>query len=145
MKTDILTKTEKIILDYNKGDILIEDAIIQLEEIRNSCDKVIDCIKNFKQENYIEFDRLSKEYKEGYNGYIFEVRQGRKTFDFSGVKKWTEINKSKKELENDLKAIFNAKIKGAIHADVSEDGEIIELPSISYGKPSVIINKNKNK
>lgn len=75
----------------------------------------------------------------GHKGYSFEVRKGRVTYSYKGIEEWEFCNKAKQDCEKKLKSILNAKINGAVHANISEDGEEMDLPVISYGKPSVLV------
>lgn len=134
MIQDILNK-------YFDGNILLEDALIQMELKRHELEMELTYLKDFKSEKSQDIDLLSKEYKDGFKGYRFEVRQGRKTYNFKGIEEWENCDKAKKECESKLKAMLTAKIKGAVHANISEDGEELELPELNYGKPSVIIKE----
>jgi hypothetical protein len=132
-----------IICAYDSGDETLQETLIQLEEARNEFELSLSRISNFKQENSGEIASLSTEFKEGYKGFTFEVRQGSKRFSYKGIPEWEATNNKRKEVENKYKSMFLAKVAGNPHANISEDGEELPLPEISYGKPSVIIKKKK--
>ncbi len=133
----------EIINKYDQGDISLEDAIVEAEQIRKQLEAELDFLKDFKYRHSVSIERLSKELPDGHKGFLFEVRKGRVTYDFKGVKQWEFFNKQKQDYETKLKTILKAKINGAIHANVTEDGEEIELPKIKYGKSSVVLKQIK--
>ena len=128
-----------IILQHANGEISLEDALIKAERLRNDLETELAALKSFKHEKSDEIQTLSKEYKEGYQGHIFEVRQGRITWNFKHIPEWQTHDQAKKDCESKYKAAFNAKQKGLTFADVDENGEQLPLPEINYSKPSVII------
>ena len=132
MIQDILNK-------YFDGNIQLEDALIQLELKRHELETELLFLKDFKHEKSDDISVLSKEYKEGYNGYRFEVRNGRVTYNYKGIEEWETYDKAKKECEARYKQALISKQKGLLIA--SKDGEEMQLPEISYGKPSVIIKE----
>ena len=132
---------QNILNRYFDGNISIEDALLECEEKRRELEMELTFLKDFKQEKAEEVATIAKEYEDGYKGFRFEVRQGRITYNYRGIEEWDEINKQKQDVEKKYKSMLNAKINGAIHANVSADGEELKLPEISYGKPSVIIKE----
>ncbi len=136
MITDIISK-------YDQGEILLEDAIVQAEQVRKQIEAELDFLKDFKYSHSESIERLTKELPDGHRGFLFEVRKGRITYDFKGVEQWEFFNKQKQDYETKLKTILKAKINGAVHANVTEDGEEIQLPKIKYGKSSVVLKPKK--
>ncbi|MCP4052621.1 MAG: hypothetical protein GY739_06085 [Mesoflavibacter sp.] len=132
---------QKIILQHEEGDILLEDALIEMELMRHKLELELNFLKQFKHEKSIEIATMSKEYKDGYKGHKFEVREGRRTWNFKGIEEWQTCNKAKLLCEKKYKAMFEAKTSGAVHANISKEGEELQLPEINYGKPSVIIKE----
>lgn len=133
----------EIINKYDQGDISLEDAVVEAEQLRKQLEAELDFLKDFKYRHSESIERLSKELPDGHKGYLFEVRKGRVTYDFKGVEQWEFLNKQKQDYETKLKTILKAKINGAIHANVTEDGEEIQLPKIKYGKSSVVLKQIK--
>lgn len=143
METVIQSTAIKIIDDYRDGNISLEDALIEVETQRNVLENVLDNIKAFKQENIGLIADLSKEYKEGYKGFTFEVRNGARRFSYKGIPEWETASSNIKKVEGKYKSMFEAKLKGNPHANISEDGEELPLPEISYNSPSVIVKMKK--
>ena len=130
-----------VLEQYNNGNLTLEDALLEAENIRKQLEQELDALLNFKHEKSNEINLVAQEYEDGYKGFKFEVRNGRMTYNFKGIDEWEEANKTKQSIEKKYKAFLNAKINGAVHANVSKDGEELQLPTISYGKPSVLIKE----
>jgi hypothetical protein len=143
METVIQSTATETMREYKEGNISLEDALIQLETERNVLEQVLEKIKNFKQEYSGEIADLAKEYKEGYKGFTFEVRNGARRFSYKGIPEWENASKTVKDVEGKYKSMFEAKLKGNPHANISEDGEELPLPEVSYGAPSVIVKAKK--
>ncbi len=128
-----------------EGELSQLDAIIQLRETRKNLENSIGIIKDFEDDNREHIASEANEYPDGYKGYQFEFRNGRKMYSYKGIPEWEKANESKKEIESKYKTMLDAKIKGAVHANVSEDGEELPLPEISYGKSSLVVKPVKRK
>jgi len=75
------------------------------------------------------------------NGLKITLNSGRRSFDFKECRSWVEVKEQLKEREIVLKRNWefaNAN-PGAMAADA--DGVEIELPKVTYSKPSLIINE----
>jgi len=134
MITNLITK-------YFDGDISLEDALLKMEEIRKTYERELKFLQDFKHENSEIIEGLVKEYPDGYNGFMFEVRNGRTTYSFKNIEEWNTYYKALKECEDRYKQAFISVQKGLLA--ISSDGEELQLPEVSYGKPSVIIKELK--
>ena len=143
METAVENNPIQIIEGYNNGNISLQDALVELEKERIIMDDILNEIKLFKQKNSDEVSALTKEYKDGYKGFTFEVRNGSKRFSFKNIPEWNEANTNQKNVEKKYKSMFQAKLNGNPHANISEDGEELPLPEVSYGSPSVIVKQKK--
>lgn len=72
-------------------------------------------------------------------GHSFEIRNGAKRFDYSGISEWQTYKKALSDCESRYKAAFEAKQKGILIA--SGDGEELEMPEINYSKDSLVLKK----
>lgn len=75
----------------------------------------------------------------GYEGYDFTRRAGGKRYDFSNIEEWKQKKEELQEIERKYKAACQAR-KLTFHA-VTEDGELLELPKITYAKDSLSVKK----
>jgi len=95
-----MIRTKEIFQQYREGEILLEDATIQLREIRNSHEQELKEIKEFEHENL-------ENYNEGtYKGFEFKVVNGRKTYDFSEIEEHAKAIKNVKRLKKQLKQLL---------------------------------------
>jgi hypothetical protein len=72
-------------------------------------------------------------------GFKFEIRNGAKRFDYSGIDEWKAQRDALKETEERYKAAFIARQKGLLTA--SEDGEELQLPEMKVSKDSLVLKK----
>lgn len=137
--TELQDQMMNTIHQAKEGEISNLDAAIDLRENRKKLEDCLAVIKSYENENLEQIASEASEYKDGYRGYQFEYRNGRKMYSYKGIPDWQEAEKTKKEIEKKYKSMLDAKINGAVHANVSEDGEELALPEISYGKSSLVV------
>lgn len=75
------------------------------------------------------------------DGFIIEKRNGRKSWNFKGCKSFIDANDELEKVKSDLKANFTQWEKGKQVVD--ENGEIGEVPQVTYAKDSMIIKPIK--
>lgn len=124
-----------------EGHVQALDVLIELESDRYYLGKYLEQIDQFKTEYQDQIESESNSYQGQYKGHKIEVRQGRQMFNYKGIKEVAEKENELKELKEKAKQAFIAKQKGML--PVSEDGEEIELPEVSYAKSSVVAKKIK--
>lgn len=71
------------------------------------------------------------------HGCKFELRNGGKTYDYKHIKEWSDAKKNLEEIEAKYKLAFDSKEKNIMA--VSDDGEVLELPKVTYRKSSLIV------
>lgn len=125
------------------GNISHLDALLYMRGIRKELEDGISLIKDFETNNYERIADEAEDYPDGYQGHEIQIRNGRKTYDFKGIPEWEEANENKKSVEDKYKSMLNAKINGAVHANVSEDGEDLPLPKINYGNGSIVVKQKR--
>ena len=139
MYMDMQQELAATITDYENGNIGVLDALTSLRTKRVWLEDGLSIIKDFESGAISEIAESAKEYQGKYNGFTIEVRQGRKTYDFSKIDEIKIAKANVKELEDYYKKAFEAKQKNILTA--SEDGEEIQLPELKYGKSYAIVNK----
>lgn len=140
---DMLTEIADVAIQFDNGDIEILNALTQLENYKGPLQRGLDVIKHFKDQNTEEIDAASKNFKDGYGGYLIEVRNGGRMLNFKGIEEWQECDELKKDCEKKYKTMLDAKIAGNANANISKDGEVLELPVVTYRKSSVILKEKK--
>tara|TARA_R110000803_G_scaffold70019_3_gene132675 strand:+ start:141 stop:533 length:393 start_codon:yes stop_codon:yes gene_type:complete len=73
------------------------------------------------------------------DGFEIEKRNGRKVWNFKNCNSFKLANDNLEEIKNDLKQNFSLFEKGK--SSVDENGEIGEIPLVTFTKDSIIIKK----
>jgi len=145
--SELYTKIQDEIIntihEVEEGNIGYLDGLIILEDERKHLENSIAMIRDFKDDNFQEIENESSDYPEGYKGYKVEIRNGGQSFSYKKIPEWQKVEKQKKEVESRYKAMFEAKEKGLLHANISEEGEELPLPEVKYRKSSIILKKKK--
>lgn len=74
-------------------------------------------------------------------GYSFEVRTGKRNYDFSDLEDWNDANNKKKAIEQKYKNASRIAEGGLVMVD--EHGEIPELPKVKYSDDSIVLKLKK--
>lgn len=135
-----MSNIKQIIEDYKEGFISLLDATLALREIRKSREAEIEMIKAFEYDNLQEFEQYKGE---PYMGFEFNVVNGRKTYNFKEIPEWNEAISKVKEVEKLAKLAFDMYQKTG-QRPITEDGEVLPLPEINYGKSYLKITKSKS-
>jgi hypothetical protein len=83
-----------------------------------------------------EAERFGKSSFEDF-GCKFELRNGGKMFDYKHIPEWSEAKKNLENVEAKYKLAFENNEKNIM--SVSNDGEVLELPKVSFRKSSLIV------
>ena len=134
-----MSRAAQLINQYRDGEISLLDATIELREIRKSHEAEIEMIKAFEYDNLQEFEQYKGE---PYMGFEFTVVNGRKTYNFKEIPEWNEATAKVKEVEKQAKLAFDM-FQSTGSRPITEDGELIPLPEINYGKSYLKIVKSK--
>tara|TARA_B100000809_G_scaffold35824_1_gene31436 strand:+ start:543 stop:962 length:420 start_codon:yes stop_codon:yes gene_type:complete len=95
-----------------------------------------EAIKQIEEIAFNEADLYSeKTFKD--SGFVFEKRNGGIRYSFKHIEEWQEIENQKKELEARSKQAYLAIQRNLLVG--SEDGEVVEIPKVSYTKNSLIV------
>ena len=127
-----------IVSDVETGNINALDAYAifkKMETLFNEAKKQID--------NYaIDEAETFGESTFSHNGQKFEIRNGAERYSFKGLKDWEEKNEELKAIEDKYKSAYKSYTKMNLSMIDQETGEIIELPTVTKSKSSLIV-KNK--
>lgn len=137
MYQEIQENIHNAIEAYSGGDCELLESLMIMEQHRKQMDGFQKIIKEFKDEFLTEIQNEALNYQGDYHGNEVSVRNGGKLFSFKHISEWVKAVKAVKDIEDKSKAAFIASQKSLTSID--EDGEITELPKISYKKDSVII------
>lgn len=71
------------------------------------------------------------------HGIKCELRSGGKRFDYKNIQEWNVASENLKSIEEKYKLAYTNHSKGLMA--VSNDGEVLELPKVSFSKDSLIV------
>lgn len=74
-----------------------------------------------------------------HSGFRFEYRNGGASYSYKNIADWVEKSKELKEIEAKAKGAYSSYQQGL--RTTSEDGEIIDLPEVTYRKDTLIVNQ----
>lgn len=117
------------------------DPIEVLAFIKAQIDLLEKCKSEIEDYAIIEAEKFGSKSFE-YKGYKIELRDGAKRFNFKNIKEWAKLNEQIKEVEEKSKIAFASYQKGN-SLTVTNDGEVVELPEVSFSKKSIIIKQIK--
>jgi len=132
-KPEILSFIQKA----EDGELSFLDCVIQLRKIKENCDNQISIIKEFEDKYKSEIETEANAYQNEYKGVTFEFKSGGKMFNFKGISEIDSKEAELKALKEKYQAAWENKQKGLLA--VTEDGEELQLPTISYRKSSMIV------
>ena len=115
----------------------IESPFIALSELKRLKNKIDLAIKEVEPIAIQEAEKYDKNFE--INGLKMELRQGRKVWNFKNLEEWNTYNKGLKDCEERYKSAYSSFEKGL--SAISQDGELLELPEVTYTKPSLIIKE----
>lgn len=141
--SELLGEMADLAIQYDNGDIELLDCLTKLEDHRAPLEAGLNLIKHFKDENINRVADAASEYKDGYRGWLIEVRGGGRMLNYKSIEEWQEVDSEKKRVEKKYKTMLDARIAGNVNANISEDGEELTLPEVSYRKSSLIMKAKK--
>jgi hypothetical protein len=95
-----------------------------------------EAIKQIEEIAFNEADLYSeKTFKD--SGFVFEKRNGGIRYSFKHIEEWISLENQKKEVEARSKQAYLAMQKKLLVG--TEDGEVVEIPKVSYSKNSLIV------
>jgi hypothetical protein len=124
-----------------EGELSNLEALIEMYGHKKEFEKSLSLIKDFEDTKIHEIANEASQYPEGYHGFEVKMINGRKTFNYKNIPAWIEADNEKKRIEDQYRAMFEAKAKGLPHANVSHEGEELPLPEINYSKSYLVIKQ----
>lgn len=133
-----------LFLDLNTVSQMVQDcddgiespfkAYAMIKELHDELGKALDYVKQIAiAESQYEESTFEKD------GIKFEKRAGAKRYSFKGIDEWEAAKSTLQDIESKYKGAWSATQKG-IQA-VSADGELMQLPTVTYSKDTLIIKK----
>lgn len=117
------------------------DTLLEMRKYRSGAEDIIELVKTFENNKITEIGQEALLHNGKYKGFQITETAGRKTFDYSNVPEVQVAKENLVETEEKYKTMFNAKINGNPHANISEDGEELPLPELKIGKSFITVKK----
>ena len=95
-----------------------------------------EAIKQIEENAFNEADLYAEKTFQD-SGFIFEKRNGGIKYSFKHIEEWQKLENQKKEVEAKIKQAYLAMQRNLLVG--TEDGEVVEIPKISYSKSSLIV------
>lgn len=138
---DVSNLIDSLISEVEKGNQNALDVFISFKQIADHLDSAK------KKIDELAIKEMSA-YTDGfYNGNKIMIVEGRKSFNFKGIKEIEEKEKELKELQNIYKCAYDGVQKGIVHTDngewIDNNGELKPLPIPVYGKTYLKLEKAK--
>lgn len=128
--------------NVENGNTELLEAVIEMRKQRAFHEQMLKDISSFESEYLNEIENSAKEHQNEFKGAKFEFRAGRKTFDFSGIEEVKIAKQNAKEIESKYKTAWELNQKGTSALD-EDTGEILQIPSVKYGKSSMVVKLPK--
>ena len=100
---------------------------------------VTDSVKAIEEAALDEAAKYEKTFV--HEGFKFEKRNGARRFDFKHLPDWAEKKQELTQIEGKYKGAYQSFERGL--KQVTDDGEVIELPKCNQGKDSLIVKPNE--
>lgn len=115
----------------------LADPIEVFANIKQDLDLLNKCKEQIEEYAMKEAEKFGKNFE--YKGFKIELRDGGRNYSFKNIKEWVDKTKEVKEIEEKAKAAYSSYEKGLQTANA--DGEIMELPEVTFRKASIIVKK----
>lgn len=122
----------KVAEAIENGDIQPWEAFAILTKLNKATAKAIGVAKDTLRDYEWGNERELRAY-----GYVFTPVLSKRSYDFSNIPEWVDLNNEIKALEKAAKSRVPAFEKGDYTCD--EDGVILPVPVVRYSKPSISV------
>lgn len=140
-KSEIEKGIDKCIEEVDNGNTSYLDAVLKLRKYKEFFDSQLSKIKEWEDKNKGFIQAEAEDYGNEYKDAKFEFRSGGRIFKFDHIKEIADTKNQLKSLEDKYRMAWENKQKGLLN--VTEDGEVLELPEVSYKKDSMIVKFKK--
>ena len=130
-----LAKLDQMIQDVHDGIESPLRAYGMINEVEQFIKKAKKEIGDYAKQEAEKYDTTFEA-----DGFKFELRQGRRVWDFKNCKEWVDTKEQLKDVEKRLKHAYQANSDGLVTLD-KETGEIGELPEVKFTEPSLIVKQ----
>ncbi len=127
----------QMVVDAENGDESPFEAIANLKDLDNL---LKDAIKYIMEIAISDASKYEKTFNLG--DHQFTYVNGRQNFNFKNIKEWSDKKSELKKLEDKYKANWSSYKNGI--TGITKDGEILEVPEVTFGKDILQVKINHN-
>lgn len=127
----------QMVVDTENGNESPFESLANLKDLDNL---LKDAIKYIMEIAISDASKYEKTFNLG--DHQFSYINGRKTFNFKNIKEWSEKKSELKKLEDKYKANWSSYQNGI--TGISNDGEVLEIPEVTFGKDILQVKINHN-
>jgi hypothetical protein len=107
-----------------------KDPLIAYAEVKQMLKEFTEVAKEIEPFALEEAEKYGKSFD--YYQFKFERRNGAARYSYKHIPQWQQCENERKLIEEQSKAALK-------HTVISEDGEVVEPPKVSYSKDSLIV------
>ncbi len=115
-----------------------ESGLVALAVLKEQLNIIKECITQVEPTAFDEAESYGEK-KFKHKDLMIERRNGKKNFNFKGITEWQQADATKKAVEAKAKAAYSNYENNV--ESVTPDGEIVQLPIVTYSKDSLIIKR----
>jgi len=123
-----------IVKDVQEGHLEALAAYARLKTLDAQVKEAISEVFDLALEEAEQHDKTFKQH-----GYVFERRNGRRSYSFNHIPEYKEAKAFVKEMEDKYKDAQAQSEKG--NTLVDENGEVLPMAKVTYSKDSIIVRK----
>lgn len=109
-----------------------------LTEIEKSLKESIKTVKELALEEASKYPE--KTFISG--DHQFTLKEGSRRFDFKHIEEWKSAKEMLTGIEQKYKSAYQSSLNNVMN--VTDSGEVLELPKVTYTAPAIICKFNKN-
>ena len=136
-----------------EGELSNLDALIKMREAKEKAEIILSFVKKFEDDRINEISNEAESYKGTYCGFEIKMVNGRQMYSYKHIPQISEIENSKKTIEDKFKNAFIGFHKGTVQTTTIEDvkywidenGELNLFPELSIGKSFLTVKKINTK
>lgn len=123
----------ELVQNVLNGDESPLKAYAILSLLQKDIDKAVKEIKEYALEEANKYpDKTFEDY-----GFKFERRNGSARYSFKHIEEWSNLKEQLSDVEQRAKQAYSSYKSGL--TSVSEDGEVMELPEVTYGSDVLVV------
>lgn len=134
---NLISAVSRMCEDVEKGEESPLEALANLKELESNMKDAIKFVMEYAVDEATKYEKTFN-----LKDHQFTLVNGRRTFSFKNIQEWDTINKQKKSCEDKYKQLWMSAQNGV--TCITDDGEVIELPKVTYSSASVSVKVNHN-